>query len=84
MAEELLTNIQNYVKHLQELSKKDIDFGIKYVGKTFGFVYTVDRDFCMCILTRKPTNVTMLSFQGYIIKMERLMKCREGIKSHIH
>lgn len=82
-AEEMLEKIQKYISHLHDLSKKIIDFNFIYNGKTFGEVYSTDRDYCDSIIKLRPKNVTMLSFQGYVVKMNRIMKFHEGIYNRI-
>lgn len=82
-AEEMLEKIKKYITHLLDLSKQIIDFNIIYNGKTFSHVYSVDRDYCDDIIKLKSTNDTMLSFQAYVVKMNRIMKSHGGINNRI-
>jgi hypothetical protein len=83
MALMMLNNYKNYIDHLLKLSENIIDFNVLYKEKKFSEVYTCDRDYCNNILKIKPKNHNMLAFQGYIVKMNRLMTYRHRICNHI-
>ena len=73
LAEKHLKQYAQMINGLLDESKRIVDFG-DYVGMSFSQIYSEDYVYCNRLLRLKPKTITMLSFQGYIQKMNFIYK----------